>query len=264
MKKSALILGTILAFLLVFGFNCYAQAIYGCVQKNNGQLRIVSDQGACRPSETPISLNSTATQSAAETVGPQGPAGPAGPQGPAGPEGPAGPVGPAGPQGLAGPVGPQGPAGPQGPPGPAAQTTQAGGGVSSVYDANGNLLGMFGGITYGYISVFIPSLSKFIALSPANGDVDPIVSYGYVYYSDDACSGEPYFDLNMRYEILKLGSDYLAAEDGPGGCIDLKSYRRTDFSDSCNTRNGSCLKALPAKKITPFVDMPVALPLQFK
>jgi len=61
--------------------------IYGCYQKVNGQLRIVSASSQCRPSELLISWN---------IVGLQGPAGPTGPQGPAGPAGPTGPQGPTG------------------------------------------------------------------------------------------------------------------------------------------------------------------------
>ena len=73
-----------------------ADVIHGCQQKANGQLRVVSGPGACRPSEHHLSWN---------VRGPEGPQGPAGPQGSVGPQGPAGP---AGPQGETGADGPQG------------------------------------------------------------------------------------------------------------------------------------------------------------
>jgi hypothetical protein len=98
MKKLILVTGTIITMVVVTGFSSYAEdnVIHGCYQKNNGQLRIVSGSGECRPSEIPISWNQ------------------AGPQGPPGPQGPIGPPGPQGEEGLPGPEGPQGPPGPAG------------------------------------------------------------------------------------------------------------------------------------------------------
>ena len=57
MKNLILALGTLLAILGITVFPCYAQGnvIYGCYQKNEGQLRIVSNPNSCRPSEIPIS-----------------------------------------------------------------------------------------------------------------------------------------------------------------------------------------------------------------
>ncbi len=68
MKNLILALGTILAILVITVFPCYAQGnvIYGCYQKNEGQLRIVKSAGECRPSEIPISWNK---------IGPPGPPG---------------------------------------------------------------------------------------------------------------------------------------------------------------------------------------------
>lgn len=54
--------------------------IYACVAPS-GTLRIVSQPGACRSTETLLQWN---------TAGPEGPAGPPGPQGPQGPAGPPG------------------------------------------------------------------------------------------------------------------------------------------------------------------------------
>ena len=147
MKKIIMVTLLSLVALSILAFPCSAEDIYGCYQKNNGQLRIVKNASECRPSEVFIQWNEEGLQ------GPQGPkgdtgapgaTGPAGPQGPIGltgltgapgtagakgdtgvqgAQGPAGPAGPAGPKGdtgaqglvgLTGPVGPQGAAGPKG------------------------------------------------------------------------------------------------------------------------------------------------------
>ncbi len=101
MRKPLAIGVIVLTVVLFAGITCYGaeNIIYGCFQKNNGQLRIVSDPGNCRPSERSIFWNQV------------GPVGPTGPQGPMGPTGPQGPTGPEGPPGPTGPTGPQGPAG---------------------------------------------------------------------------------------------------------------------------------------------------------
>jgi parallel beta-helix repeat protein len=61
MKKITIILGIILAISVVSG-SCYAQnyansLIWGCVQKNKGNLRIVDGPNSCNPSEVAISWN---------------------------------------------------------------------------------------------------------------------------------------------------------------------------------------------------------------
>ncbi len=68
MKKITVVMGMILAMLVIMVFPCYGAdgLIYGCYQKNNGQLRIVNKTSECRPSEVAISWNQ---------IGPPGPAG---------------------------------------------------------------------------------------------------------------------------------------------------------------------------------------------
>jgi hypothetical protein len=57
MKKITVVTGTILAMLVIMVFPCYGEGIPACYQKNNGQLRILTDhKDACRPSEIPITL----------------------------------------------------------------------------------------------------------------------------------------------------------------------------------------------------------------
>lgn len=94
-----------------FSASTTSAVINGCMQKNNGQLRIVGDTGSCRSDETAISWNA---QGAKGDTGPQGPIGPQGPQGPQGVKGDPGAPGPQGPQGAPGPQGPQGPTGADG------------------------------------------------------------------------------------------------------------------------------------------------------
>jgi hypothetical protein len=91
----------------------HAADIHACVDRQNGQVRIVSSDDRCRRHESAIEWNSEGP------AGPAGPAGPTGEAGPAGPAGEAGPAGAAGPQGDVGPAGPAGPAGPTGDAGPA-------------------------------------------------------------------------------------------------------------------------------------------------
>ncbi|MFL5910322.1 MAG: hypothetical protein ACJ768_07120 [Gaiellaceae bacterium] len=69
--------------------------IQGCVNKTNGDTRIVSDTGQCRTSERAISWNAVGPQ------GPKGDKGDTGQQGPKGDPGETGPQGPGGP-GFAG------------------------------------------------------------------------------------------------------------------------------------------------------------------
>jgi hypothetical protein len=128
----------------------HGDSIHACVDRQNGQVRIVSADANCRRHESSLEWNSEGPagpagpagvaglpgpagpqgeDGAAGPAGPQGDPGPAGPQGDPGPAGPQGDPGAAGPAGLAGPAGPQGdpgPAGPQGDPGPAGPAGPAG------------------------------------------------------------------------------------------------------------------------------------------
>ncbi len=58
MRKLNIVLITIFTFLIVTGFTYQgnAQGVYGCYQKEHGQLRIISDHGECLKSEAPIPL----------------------------------------------------------------------------------------------------------------------------------------------------------------------------------------------------------------
>jgi hypothetical protein len=147
--------------------------IYACVQKNNGQTRIVGDARYCRGSEIAVFWNVLGPQGPQGATGPQGPIGPVGAQGPqglkgdtgiTGPQGPigltgatgaTGVTGPAGPQGLQGPIGLTGSTGPAGPAGATGATGAKGakgdtgaqgpngppGAGLQVFDAAGKLVG---------------------------------------------------------------------------------------------------------------------------
>jgi hypothetical protein len=243
MKKPTISIGMILAFLFVWVFDCHAQAnvIHGCYQKIEGQLRILSNHGRCHASETPISWNIS------------GPPGPQGPQGPAGPPGPQGPIGPQGPQGLQGPQGPQA---------PVAKTVQ----IPQVYDANEQFLGIMPGDLDGFLSVYIPSLSKFIFISPVDGSVDPFNPAVYLYFEDNKCLGNPYLDLSMRYLVFKLGSNYYQADDvaAQTKTINSMSSPMYDGSRQCQPRSSINISVLPSTQVQLPFTMPVALPLHFE
>jgi len=57
MKKLSIVIVVILTMMVFVGFPYYGygDVIYGCYQKNNGQLRIVGNTSECRKSEVPIS-----------------------------------------------------------------------------------------------------------------------------------------------------------------------------------------------------------------
>ncbi|HEX6130955.1 MAG TPA: hypothetical protein VF044_04440 [Actinomycetota bacterium] len=122
-------------------------SIQGCYQKNNGQLRVVSSAGECRPSELPVRWSQRGPQGPQGIQGLQGVRGPTGATGPQGPQGPQGEPGEQGEpgadgadgrdgvDGADGEDGATGPAGPEGPPGPGfvgSACTVPGGGEGTV------------------------------------------------------------------------------------------------------------------------------------
>ena len=58
-RVNIFIITTILAMLVITGAPCYGQIIYACVNKNNGDLRIVQNPTHCKASEGPVSLLTT-------------------------------------------------------------------------------------------------------------------------------------------------------------------------------------------------------------
>ncbi len=74
----------VLSLFTLAAFPVAADVLEACVNKGNGNLRLVAPGVLCHANETRVTWNQT------------GPAGPAGPAGAAGPAGPAGPPGPAG------------------------------------------------------------------------------------------------------------------------------------------------------------------------
>jgi hypothetical protein len=87
--------GFLFSSLLLFGlttFHAGAEELGACVQKNKGNMRLVSGPQACNSSETYVVWN---------TQGPQGDTGPQGEKGDTGPQGEKGDTGDAGPPALA-------------------------------------------------------------------------------------------------------------------------------------------------------------------
>jgi len=177
-------------------------------------------------------------------------------------------VGPAGPQG---PQGPQGPAAPSAPPGlqPQAQDPR-------IYDAKGQLLGIFPTAWDGLLSFFVPTFSRFLFLDPMSGDVDLSYPSVYLYYDGDNCSGKSYLDANVRYQILKVGSKYLAADSSPAVCTNDPAIKVAwvsvpQYGDLggltrvCQPVDQSlCIPVVPYNEVTLPFAIPVALPVHFQ
>lgn len=157
-----------------------------------------------------------------------------------------------GPQGPMGPRGPQGIPGEQGP---------------RVYDAKKQFLGTLPSPWDGSLSILIPSLSKFILLSPESGDVDPDYPTVYLYFDkNDDCTGNSYLDASMRYQVIKLGSKYIIADDVPSDCINITSVWTPNPGRVRQCQPGSpiCTHVLPYKEVQLPFSTPVAFPLHFE
>jgi len=229
MKRLSFSMVVSLIVFLCLGLPCSGEegVIRGCYKKDNGQLRIVKKATDCHSSEIPICWNKVGLQ---------------GSQGPAGPQGPQGPAGPAGSNGSASPPGPR------------------------VYDSNGQFIGILPNERDGFLAVLIPDFSKFILLSPDNGDVNPFYPSVYLYFDGDNCTGNSYLDTSLRYLIVKVDSKYVKADDVPSQCKDIRSIATPDWGSGrqCRAYTSSCMDAIPYKPITLPFNMPVALPLSFE
>ncbi len=224
MKEITSLIAVTVAVLLFLGVNCYGgdNEIYGCYQKNGGDLRIVKSPKSCRHSEIPISWNK---------VGPQGPAGPAGSQ---------------------------------------ASSNQSEG-FPKIYDAQNQFLGIFPSTYGGYLSFFVPALSKFVSLSADDGYVDPTYPSVQVFYDEISCNGNAYVDAGMRFQVLMPGSNYIAAMDADVSCKNVRSVSRVRNGESGPYRNCEAVDVtvqkcnlLPFTQVSlPFV-LPAALPIQFE
>jgi len=205
MKKSIFIGEALFAFLLVSGFHCWAQGneIQACYQKNNGQLRIVSNPSDCRSTETSISW---------DKMGPQAKARP------------------------------------------------------RVYDAKGQFLGVLPSDLLGAVSIYIPTLSKFIWLSSDSGDVDPFFPAVYLYFDGINCTGTGYVNPSLRYQILKVGSHFVKTDDVDADCKEIKSLSEPGWQGErpCRSYSANCIPVLPYKEVTLPFTMPVALPFYFE
>jgi hypothetical protein len=119
---------------------------------------------------------------------------------------------------------------------------------------------------YGFLSVFVPDLSRFIFISPGNGDVDPFFPAVYLYFEEDNCTGKSYVDTNIRFQVLKVGSNYMKADDVIADCKDIKSWSEPDDAGgrSCRPFYSPCIPVLPYTEVNLPFKMPVALPLYFE
>jgi hypothetical protein len=150
-------------------------------------------------------------------------------------------------------------------PGPTVQSEE----IPKIYGADSQFLGIFPSTWDGYLSFFVPTLSKFVALSPYTGDV---VSYSsvQVYYDAPGCMGNAYIDAGMRYQVMKLESKYIMADDVGVGCINYRSFSELRYGDmgpyrQCNSLSGgSKCNLLPSREVTLPFTTPVVQPVQYR
>jgi hypothetical protein len=232
------------------------EVIYGCVQKNAGNLRVVDSPSQCNlRNENPISWN---------LVGPQGPVGPTGPQGPAGQAGEPGPMGPPGPigdkgnRGDPGPQGQIGSTGPQGPPGSPS--------AIKVYDANNQYLGIFVHKEPGasFLRIFVPDLNAFAGIDSLSGNLYSVP----LWFTESGCSGTPYFPYSMSGPwtfppslFSNNNTPYMIGSDVVS--VTYKSYGSHSSSGkySCSEMGGSNY-GHPAAAVSS-KDIPFTLPVPF-
>ncbi|HSR09821.1 MAG TPA: hypothetical protein VLS90_00145 [Thermodesulfobacteriota bacterium] len=242
MRKAAVFVTVLLVGLFVPVLPGHAaNEIHGCYEKHSGHLRIVLAGTKCHHNEAAVQWNAT------------GPAGPVGPQGAVGPQGPAGPVGPQGPRG---PVGPQGPAA-------VAAASSTIDKIPRAYDANGQFLGIMPGDVDGYLSVFIPALSRFIFLSPAKGDTDPYFPYVYLYFDGENCTGTPYAVPELQFNVFKAGSAFYRVDDTKAECRPYKS----SYVEGRGCRavgSTDCMPLVSCREVHLPFTLPAALPVRFE
>ena len=162
---------------------------------------------------------------------------------------------------LSGPQGPAGPTGPPGPQGPEGKSEK----IPRVYDSNGQFLGILPSDSDGFLLVLIPALSKFIFISPDDGDIYPFYPAVYLYFADNACAGDPYLDTSMRYLVFKLGANYYQADNVPAQSKTINSLSSPmwDGSRLCRPAGPTNMPVLPSKPAALPFATPVALPLYF-
>jgi hypothetical protein len=193
--KLAWLLGTAVAC------NAMADSLNVCINKKTGVLRSARN---CNAKETRSLI-------ALESAGTNGAIGPAGAKGETGPQGPAGVMGPKGETGLQGVAGAKGETGLQG----------VAGAGATVFDANGQKLGILGGFfrngesrNYEGVNVYDKSTNLLVNLRP--DPVDPTImrpdtwnTDSYAYSSAD-CSGEPLlvFDVSGNGNIRPNRLDF--------------------------------------------------------
>ncbi len=160
-------------------------------------------------------------------------------------------------------IGPPGPAGPQAPLGQSEE-------FPKVYDAQNQFLGIFPSTYGGYLSFFVPDLSKFVSLSADDGYVDPNYPSVPVYYDEIGCVGNAYVDAGMRFQILMPESKYIAAMDAGVSCKNFRFVSKVRYGDMGAYRNCEPFDAtvlicnlLPFKEVNLPFSVPAALPIQF-
>lgn len=220
-----------LSYLSVLS-SAFAQsnAIYSCVSKSNGDVRIVSPTTRCTAKEQSVTWSIT---------GPQGPIGLTGATGQPGPQGPAGPIGATGPAGTLGPQGLKGEKGEKGDPG------LAGLGAAVLRDTNGALIGTF----YPELS-YLGTKGGVVLLQNGEGKVamvgvkkegfqiDTPITSGVQYASSD-CSGQALLRPSHLVSVGVVLGTTLYSEPSAGAPTTLRSSAHVaQDQGECSSRGG--------------------------
>jgi hypothetical protein len=283
---SALAMVVFLIVFIITGFPRLGSAgeIYGCYNKNNGSLRVVSNISQCKSPELPIKWNEVGPPGPQGEPGPQGPEGLQGPPGDKGDPGPQGPIGltgsmgsqgdpgPQGPEGLQGPkgdkgdpglqgpIGLTGPMGQQGTPGP--EGTQGPAGSIDVYDAIDQYLGHLLHADISYTHIYVPTLQSVIVLTTQTGELYSD-SYGTLVYESNNCTGQPYAHNQFQLRIFKNYESFYKLS-AMVYMTSFTSHSWKDMNDGICRTWDAIRKVIPVEEVILPFTLPVALPLRLE
>lgn len=238
MRRVFIAIGLVFIFLVGTNLQVPAQKIHGCVSKRDGKLRVVSGPDECNTKkETYLYWNQT------------------------------------GPQGEPGQPGDPGAPGPEDPPGQ---------GCIKVKSADDELIGTlvdFTTLTYDpymdpNITVFIPSLGKFIQLGMEGWDgVNCYIphhssywSVDKVYFESPDCAGTPHIELRTKAE-LTLVNNFVVTYKHIGGSnaqhylISKSSTRIEGLSQDIG--NDTCDPCAPGECMSDYYLTDLSLPFSY-
>jgi len=145
---------------------------------------------------------------------------------------------------------------------PTSSSMRASAGVK-VYDANDQFLGILldeEGSPYYRMKVFVPSLSRAVLIGYADGEIP----FNHIYLPTDDCSGIPYGNPAMRYQVFQTSDGrYFTSEDSQVETISVSS--QLYYGVTCWKFSPVSMTVIPLREIMtlPF-SLPIAHPLKFE